>query len=736
MSRRFLPLLALMGFYTAVVILLTWPLATHLNTHLVGPSSDAHLHYWNGWWVQTALAHGQNPFFTPLLNYPDGVNLATQNVAWFTVLPWLLLAPLFGGVVAYNLTIWLALVLCGLSAFALAHALTRHTAASVLAGLVYLAWPYRLTQLDHPNLVATFFMPLFILALWRLIHAPRWRTALLTGLLFALLGYTRWQLLIPAVLVGLVLALCWGKIWWPQAQKVVGYTAVSALFALILLLPAGFLLWQGQQQATADLLYEQDERTMQTDLLAYLTPAPQHPLWQRWTTPLYEQFYPDRMDGRRFAAYIGWTVLLLAGLGVVMRWREAWPWLVVAVLIVGLAAGPGWRIAGQIYDLPPTLYDLLRPLWLVRLMREPERFVMFLALPTAVLVAYGWAWFQTRFPRHAPATTLLASALILLDLAPGPAPLQFVGQERTFLADLAHTGEGALLNLPYRRRLSKTYMFEQTVHQRPILQGHISREPDNLYRFLDETDWLTAVPDLSADPLWLMNQLHTAGIAHVLLHRDLLPPEQVAVWQAAMPYPPQHADETYLLYATRPDPAVLPAPRPVSLCPVPRLALVQSVPEKTTAVLRPETITCPPSGVSPTPAGAVFGDVIQLVGYELTPRADTDAALDLTFYWLSRAYTPQDLTLFVHLLDESGQIVTQHDAPPAWGQNPTSGWQVGDLYSETITLTAVASGNYQVALGWYEATTGDRLAITNHPQQTDNRALLPETVRLQQPNQP
>ncbi|MCB9006801.1 MAG: hypothetical protein H6656_05445, partial [Ardenticatenaceae bacterium] len=87
--------------YLATAVLVTWPLTSHLSSHLPD-GTDSLLHYWNGWWSLKALQGGQLPYFTPYLFYPDGLSMVYHNFAWVHILMWLGLRPFTGGIAAYN----------------------------------------------------------------------------------------------------------------------------------------------------------------------------------------------------------------------------------------------------------------------------------------------------------------------------------------------------------------------------------------------------------------------------------------------------------------------------------------------------------------------------------------------------------------------------------------------------------------------------------------------------------
>ncbi len=555
---RWLFLLAIYILYFIIACLITWPLITQLGDLLVGRTTDAMVHYWNGWWFQRALQLGQSPFFTDLLNFPEGVSLITHNFAFLNIMPWLLLEPLIGGIPAYNLIILLYLALCGWAMYQLAYELLRQREAAFIAGLIYMAWPFRISQLDHPNLIATSWIPFFFLFLIRMLRNGRWLDALWAGIALALVGYTRWQLLIPVSLMTLVYLLARIRDWLPRWRETLPRLVVTAAVAIVALLPPAVMLAREQLNAdfSADVIFEYDEQSMSTDLLAYLLPSRRHFALRETTREFIDRYYPDRTSGRRYPVTIGYTVLLLAIIGLVKRWRSTWVWLLMALIFIGLAAGMVWRVNGQTIEAVPTLYKILAPLQVMRLMRVPERYVIFLALPMALLAAYGWQALisSRRLVRWRVPLTLLLAVVILLEYQSTPLQSVYTDYDKTVFEQLAQEpGDFAILNIPLRYRFSKEYMFEQTFHERPILQGHVSREPDNLYRFIKDSAWLSGMPELEVDPGNLMAKLQDAGVGYVVLSQHLLEDATWRLWRRHVPYEPYYKDDRYLVYATAPE---------------------------------------------------------------------------------------------------------------------------------------------------------------------------------------
>ena len=108
-----------------------------------------------------------------------------------------------------------------------------------------------------------------------------------------------------------------------------------------------------------------------------------------------------------------------------------------------------------------------------------------------------------------------------------------------------------------------------------------------------------------------------------------------------------------------------------------------------------------------------LGNAVKLLGYDLAQPAAMTSTLEITLVWQTLSVPEQSYTAFVHMLDESGVIVTQSDAPPAGGYT-TDRWIAGEVVSDTHPLTLPANlrpGRYRLVAGLYDAVSGERLPV-------------------------
>jgi len=107
------------------------------------------------------------------------------------------------------------------------------------------------------------------------------------------------------------------------------------------------------------------------------------------------------------------------------------------------------------------------------------------------------------------------------------------------------------------------------------------------------------------------------------------------------------------------------------------------------------------------PVHADYDDV-QLAGV-VAPPAQQGAAASVTLHWLVRE-AGRDLTVFLHLLDASGRVVAQVDAPLGGGYTPASRLNAGELLDPTYRFLLsddLAPGLYSLRIGLYPAGAAD-----------------------------
>ncbi|MBC7227553.1 MAG: hypothetical protein H5T61_10015 [Thermoflexales bacterium] len=127
----------------------------------------------------------------------------------------------------------------------------------------------------------------------------------------------------------------------------------------------------------------------------------------------------------------------------------------------------------------------------------------------------------------------------------------------------------------------------------------------------------------------------------------------------------------------------------------------------------PASPTPPPTATptGPVPSNAFyarFGDVAELIGYDLTTTTlSPGQSVGVTLYWRALPGAGNlNYQVFVHLLPpDISRLLGQHDGTPVEGTRPTTSWTAGeilvDFHSVPLTTTDY-SGEARIAVGFYD----------------------------------
>ena len=113
-----------------------------------------------------------------------------------------------------------------------------------------------------------------------------------------------------------------------------------------------------------------------------------------------------------------------------------------------------------------------------------------------------------------------------------------------------------------------------------------------------------------------------------------------------------------------------------------------------------------------------FGDKIELIGYDIPETANSGETISLAFAWQATQNMTEDYRVFLHVIDENGEIATQGDNRPMPNLF-TYNWMIGyPLMSELPLEMPTQAGTYEIYAGVYNDS--GRLPV----DAPDNRVLL------------
>jgi hypothetical protein len=169
----------------------------------------------------------------------------------------------------------------------------------------------------------------------------------------------------------------------------------------------------------------------------------------------------------------------------------------------------------------------------------------------------------------------------------------------------------------------------------------------------------------------------------------------------------------FLIYDKQTGPAVYPnlagllspESRPAGLTPI------YLEPQREFAIYRIDDVLKEPT----TTVAMLEQDITLQQAQIYTSRAVFDPAareVGLYLYWRAGHKLQSSFKVFVHILDESGQLVAQDDGIPVLWTYPTSMWKIDETVVDFHRVRVAAIDphkSYTLVVGMYNETTGDRL---------------------------
>ena len=539
---RFGPVQAAVA-YLLLTLAITWPLPLNFTTHIAGnPNGDSWVSLWMFSWVKSSVLEGHTiPLQTDRIGYPPGGTIYVLEL-----LDALLAIPsrTFCALgTSYNLILVFLMTLAPFATWLLVRHVTGSAAAAFVSGVVYGYCPYFLASIFNGSTetLNTGWIPLYVLALFRLKASKSYVWALPVGLLLFVAGFSCWYYAAFCCLFTALFFLYHLAVDKPKRRPLIVQGAIVTLVFGLAIAPFARLLGQslgakdafvGKRKGTRYAKYNPHwrERSESADLVNFVLPGKLHRRGEAKATLVYP------------VTYIGWIALLLGGLAVRHRAKERRFWFVALALFFLLSLGPSLRVAGHGLRIPMlhALFDLCVPFY--SKLELVYRFTILIMLALSVLGGYGLCTLMQRFGGRGKAiTALLASSLVLAEFlifSPAPFPLPLIPTTvPDYLHELAKEPDRfAVLDVPIvnLNHIKERYIYFQTAHHKRIpycIETLMSRTVEmsplvHHLRALSRDPLRDRQPaDLEAGFQAGLSTLTQLGYRYLLVHEDLMDEE-------------------------------------------------------------------------------------------------------------------------------------------------------------------------------------------------------------------
>jgi hypothetical protein len=449
-------------------------------------NGDGFQNVWNIWWVnESAGQSGSNPYFTTMLHWPHGTSLLPQTMNIYNGLVAIPLMNFFGFslIQAVNVAVLSAFLLAGVFMFWFIYKLHKNYWVSIIAGALFTFSTYHFAHgIGHLQLVSLQFIPLFLLAFWTLIEKMRYRYApLAAGALFLVMltdyYYLFWCIILGAMYVGWQLLRKELKIT-RQNIKVTGlFVITSALLILPLIIP--LLLLNKHDPLTGS----HDATQFALDPLSIFVPGGS---WY-WNS-LTDWHWTHLEYMAETSVFLGFGLLGVGLYAFYMTffqnkqfkapsWLNFW-WIVILIFGI-MSLGPRPTLFGKTAHFFPLPYAVVEKIFpTLKLSGMPVRWILIVLIAGIVIVSYVLSRLNLKTVRGVVLLFIFV-VVSMIDLRPIKLPLtnpQEYSQDYVYvLKDLPY---GAVLDDGARSGAEQ--LFHQTIHEKPMVFGYVTRTPQSV----------------------------------------------------------------------------------------------------------------------------------------------------------------------------------------------------------------------------------------------------------------
>ncbi len=498
--------------FIAAAIVMTIPLALRFRTHCpaLHELRDPLLNIWiiNG---NLQRLEAGEPLFEANIFHPHPNSLVfSEHLLGLSLLCAPLRAVGMGPVSSYNVLLIGSFVLSGFAAYLLALHVTGRRDGAALAGIIYAFAPFKFAQLNHIQMLASFWMPLCLLFAHRYLVSRRSGWIVLFFVTWILQLLSCWYYFFFLGLgVCMATACVLAQGWRPTRRHLLmGLVGTAAVVGSALVLALPYLAERARDPGFTRTIREADFYAAK--LNSYLNTTELNRVWGS----LEIGNSPTRTEHQLFP---GLTALVLGVTGAIGAWkkkdRAVLFYLALALVSGCLSFGPYLHRLGLHIPLPYLLLYHLVPGF--KALRTPARLASLVLLGLSVLAARGWA--STQKTRR---WWFLAAGILMVEYFSAPIPLLPVPARGALPAAYRWLSEeapqGPILELPMPTSEEQEtirdamYVYYSLFHRRQTVNGLSGYVPASHRRI---RTLMQSFPDE-----WSCSLVRELGVRLVLIH--------------------------------------------------------------------------------------------------------------------------------------------------------------------------------------------------------------------------
>ena len=493
--------------YFIIFLIFTYPLIFQFSSHLFTEGGDGYVYIWNIWWINEAVTQfHQVPWNTTYLFFPYDTSLLNHDYLLLFGFLGIFFLKFLTLSEYYNLLVIFSFVGSGFTLFLLANYFSKSYIGSLIGGFIFAFSSYSFAHgVGHLSLISLEFIPLFILCWYIFLKKPSVKMGIISGIVLFTVILCDYYYFFYCFVIGLIMFI--GFI--IQKKSIFIYLKKQYLLAFASFIIA-VLLTSGYYVLSMLLLIKSDPskdgghlpQGFSLDLFSFIIPG------AFWRFNNLTESYWSNLRGNivESSVYLGFSILIIL-IYVWIKRKELFNgkiwywWYFIIIFFAVMSIGPTLHIFGNeitfITELPYAWLERIFPP--IKLGGTPVRMMIIVTLGASVICALG---FKHLFRKSVKTKIvgILLLFILLIEYLPKKMPSIKVVIPEHFKYLKSLPGKSGVIDISENKMTGDRFflinMYYQTMHEKPIATGLISRISKNVFdkkqeilRLIDRKDF-------------------------------------------------------------------------------------------------------------------------------------------------------------------------------------------------------------------------------------------------------
>jgi len=492
-------------FYCGLSLVLTFPLVTNFSKAIPGLSFESFFFLWNQWWIRDAFLHFRNPYVTDLIAYPFQPSLVFHTIVFFNDFVSIPLQSIFSAVVSFNIIFILSLAASAFGMYLLVNYLFKNRIVAVLSGIFFVFNFYIYGEmLGHFQYVSVYPIPFFIYYFIKIFNDDKKINSILAGVFGAISIYNSYYYAFGLIFF-VIITIGWSLFKNKELLFLKIKDFILVFFVcLALSLPVLYLSFKTALSGNYPFPMLDQINLYTPDLRSFLVPPTLHSVYGNNFINYY-----NSLSYHSSTVYLSYLLLIFAIIGYFFGKKNDFFlsskfWLFFTIIFLFISLGPLLYLDGYVFHVSKLLTTIPLPYFLLYKfpffngILVPPRYIIFVIFGLIIISAFSLNALFTKIKSNLIKYSLasLIVGIFLFENFTLPIPISNV-KVPVFYQELAKENEDyTLLELPFALstsfytlgsiQTSAQIQYFQTVHQKKILGGWISRVPNSYFDFYNK----------------------------------------------------------------------------------------------------------------------------------------------------------------------------------------------------------------------------------------------------------